>query len=151
MDILGQDINSGKTSQRWFNAASDDIAILDAAISEKIEKIDELNDKIDNAKAKIRQCEAGGLLYNCSKNTGKTLNTWRNYRDNWQGQVRTLTSDLDKLKKQRLDALTALQKASETGTTIAKQESESAEASSKKASFLACFSSSHKKGPFGIL
>lgn len=103
----------------WRNATAT-LASIDAAIAKKTTEINAADAKYQEAREQANHCEAQkeGLfnVYNCSKNTGKTINEWRRIRDYWLEQKIAMKADLKLLNERRGIALKQSLSSSEAAT-----------------------------------
>jgi len=101
--------------------------------------------KIITANTNIKKCHDGGIFYNCQNKTGKSMNTWVNYRNSWRSTVTKLEKEITELQGERAYAVEAIRK-----EAIAKGQSAEAAEKTSEAASAASAASASKAGAVGM-
>lgn len=114
-----------------------DLAYYDREISQKGLVIRELQNVINTYNTTIQKCKDAkeGLfsVYSCNRNTGKTIDEWRDARKLVEMDLAQAESDLAMIKQEREYAVTAISENAQAYTQQAQLETAEATASTESA------------------
>ena len=96
--------------RNWNNSATTDLTDIDKLITTKKSEIAAFKTKIINANTNIKKCADHGRLYNCKRNTGKSMNVWVDYRNSWRSSVGKLEKEIVELESERVYAVESIRK-----------------------------------------